>query len=176
MTPEIPGSLSDIDPEINMDFEDNSLFQEGVISEMYQRLDKSYSQEPQELECLINTDRLVQKFLPKQADIDKILKIMQRKVLPGMHLPVSVNENQAGYLINPYFKDLYLYFTQNKLPSTVETLAERYLLLDSLLFKIITTPEKETALLAIPQICTNKIITLYHSSLFTGHQGVIKHI
>ena len=54
--------------------------------------------------------------------------------------------------------------------------AERYALLDSLLFKIITTPEKEMALLAIPDVCTDKIITLYHSSLFTGHQGVIKHI
>ena len=56
----------------------------------------------------------------------------------------------------------------------VEALVERYILLDSLLFKIITTPEKETALLAIPEICTDKIITLYHSSLFAGHQGVIK--
>ena len=26
--------------------------------------------------------------LPKQADIDKILKIIQRKVLKGTHLPV----------------------------------------------------------------------------------------
>ena len=56
----------------------------------------------------------------------------------------------------------------------METLAERYILLNSLLFKIVTKPEKETALLAIPDICTDKIITLYHSSLFTGHQGVIK--
>ena len=29
-------------------------------------------------------------------------------------------------------------------------------------------------LLAIPKICANKIIILYHSSLFKGHQGVIK--
>ena len=54
----------------------------------------------------------------------------------------------------------------------VETLAERYLLLDSLLFKI--TPEKETAVLAVPETCTDKIIMLYHSSLFAEHQGVIK--
>ena len=47
-------------------------------------------------------------------------------------------------------------------------------MLDSLLFKIITAPEKETALLALPEICANKIITLYHLSLFAGHQGVIK--
>ena len=53
-------------------------------------------------------------------------------------------------------------------------LAERYVLIDSLLFKIITTLEKETVLLVIPKICAGKIITLYHSSLFTEHQGVIK--
>ena len=56
----------------------------------------------------------------------------------------------------------------------VEVLAERYVLLDSLMFKLITTPEKETALLAIPEICADKIITLYHLSLFVKHQGVIK--
>ena len=47
-------------------------------------------------------------------------------------------------------------------------------MLDSLLFKIETTPEKETAVLAIPEVCTCTIITLFHSSLFAEHQGVIK--
>ena len=47
-------------------------------------------------------------------------------------------------------------------------------MLDSLLFKLIKTPERETTLLAVPEICTDKIITLYHTSLFMGHQGVIK--
>ena len=56
----------------------------------------------------------------------------------------------------------------------VETLAEKYILLHSLLFKIVTNLEKETALLAIPEVCADKIIILNHSSLFTGHQGVIK--
>ena len=55
-----------------------------------------------------------------------------------------------------------------------EVLVEKYILLDSLLFKIISTPDKETALLAISETCADKIIILYHSSLFTGHQGVIK--
>ena len=76
--------------------------------------------------------------------------------------------------------NLYLYLAQNKLPSTksaiqkMETLAEKYSLLDSLLFKLVTTPKKETVLLAIPETYANKIITLQHSSLFAGHQGVIK--
>ena len=86
-----------------------------------------------------------------------------------------MKEIQTGYLISPCIKDLYLYLVQNKLPSTkttihkVETLAEKYILLDSLLFKLLTTPEKETVLLAIPETCANKIIALYHSSLFAGY-------
>ena len=85
-----------------------------------------------------------------------------------------------GYLSSPYFKDLYLYLVQNRLPSSksaihkVETLAERYILLDSLLFRLNTSPDKEKALLTIPEICADQIIVLYHSSLFAGHQGVIK--
>ena len=34
-----------------------------------------------------------------------------------MHLPVTVKELQAGYLVSSYFKDIYLYLAQNKLPS-----------------------------------------------------------
>ena len=32
------------------------------------------------------------------------------------------------------------------------------------------------ALLAIPEVCADKIITLYHSSLLAGQQGVLKQI
>ena len=52
-----------------------------------------------------------------------------------------------------------------------ETLAEKYIILDSLLFRI--NPEKETAVLAVTETCIDKIIMLYHSSLFAGHHGVI---
>ena len=91
-----------------------------------------------------------------------------------------IKEIQAGYLSSSYFKDIYLYLAQNRLPvkkaaiKRVEVLAEKYIILDSLLFKLMTIPGKETALLAIPEICADKIITLYHSNLFAGHQGVIK--
>ena len=170
----------DLDLETNKDFEENSPYQEGIISEIYQRWHRSQLLEQPELADLIDTNNVVQKYLPKQTDIDAILKIIQRKVMKGTHLLVTIKEIQAGYLNSPYFTDLYLYLTQNKLPSSkstickVEVLAERYILLDSLLFKLITTPEKEVALLAIPEMCTDKIITLYHSSLFVEYQGVLK--
>ena len=61
---------------------------------------------------------------------------------------MEIKEIQVGYLYSPYFKDLYLYLSQNKFPSSksairkLETLSEKYVLLDSPLFKI--SPEQET--------------------------------
>ena len=78
--------IDSLEEDINIDFEENSPHQEGVISEIYQWLDKSYFQEPLELQGLVDTGKLVQKFLSKQANIDKILKIIQRKILKGTHL------------------------------------------------------------------------------------------
>ena len=101
-------------------------------------------------------------------------------MLKGTHLPLTIKEIQVRYLNSLYFKDICQYLAQNKLPikksamRKVEILAEKYILLDSLLFKLTTIPGKEAALLAIPETCVDKIITLYHSNLFTGHQGVIK--
>ena len=96
----ITGS-TDINPEPNIDFVENSPFQEGVVSETYQRPDKSFFQEPLKLESLISMGRLLPKFLPKQADIDKILKVIQRKALKGIYLPVTIKEIHAGYLVGP---------------------------------------------------------------------------
>ena len=49
--PPVPGSSessesTDINPEININFKQNSPFQEGVILVSYQRPDKSFFQEP----------------------------------------------------------------------------------------------------------------------------------
>ena len=52
-----------------------------------------------------------------------------------------IKEIQARYLGSSYFKDIYLYLAQNRLPAKkaaikrVEVLAEKYIILDSLLFK-----------------------------------------
>ena len=72
------------------------MHQEGIISETYENLDKSYFREPPELADLIDTSELVQKFVPKQTDIDKILEIIKRKVLRGTYLLLTIKEIQAG--------------------------------------------------------------------------------
>ena len=182
--PPKPPNIGETDPhqgpDLRMDIEENSPHQEGIITEAYVAPYQSYIEQPQELIKLVNTSKSVQRFLLWPADIDKVLNVIKRKVLKGTHLPITIKEIQAGYLNSPFFKDLYRYLVQNIMPSKshtrckVEMLAESFILLDSLLFKLITVPNKEKALLAIPENCVDKIIELYHSSLFAGHQGVVK--
>ena len=57
--------LLDNDLDRKVEIEGNSPFQEGIISEIYERPDTSYLQEPQELKNLKDTTKLIQKFLPK---------------------------------------------------------------------------------------------------------------
>ena len=68
-----------MDIGINTDFEENSPFQEGIILETYERLDRFYIKEPPELIDLLDTTKIVQEFLPKQTDIDKILDVIQKR-------------------------------------------------------------------------------------------------
>ena len=94
-------SPQDQNTEINLDIEENSPFQEGVISKLIQRPDKSFFQNPKKLKDVINPDNLVHKFLPKQADIDKILHIIQRKVLKNTHLPIEKKKSKQVIYIAP---------------------------------------------------------------------------
>ena len=116
----------DLDLEVNHDFEENSPYREGIISEIYQRPEKSQLVEPPELADLVNTDKIVQIYFPRQTDIDNILKVNQRKVLKGTHLQVTIKEIQAGYLNSPYFRDLYLYLRINYQVQRVLYTKQRY--------------------------------------------------
>ena len=103
--PQSSQSSTDIENvNLNFDFEENCPFQEGIMSETFQRPDKSFFQEPKELGNLINKENLIHKYLPIQPDTDKILEEIQRKVLKGTHLPVKIKEIQAGYLHSSYLK------------------------------------------------------------------------
>ena len=91
-------------PEPNMDIEENLPHQEGIITETYGVPDQSYLKQLQELIKLVNTLKVVQRYLPQQADIDKILNIIKNKVLKGTHLPLTIKEIQAGYLTSSFLR------------------------------------------------------------------------
>ena len=75
---------------------------------------------------------------------------------------MAIKKIQAGYIVSSHVKDIYLYLAQNMLPSNktaikkVEVLAEKYTLLDLLLFKMVSNPDKEAAVLAIMEVCADK--------------------
>ena len=92
-------NIEDINPNVNFDFKENSPFQEGIMSKTFQRPDKTFFfSRTKRIGYLISKGNLIHKYLLKQTDIDKILGIIQRKVLKGTHLPVKIEEIQAGYL------------------------------------------------------------------------------
>ena len=63
---------TDTSTDPNLDFVENSPHQEGIIKETYVSPDQSYTEHPQELADLVDSTKLVQIYLPKQVDIDKL--------------------------------------------------------------------------------------------------------
>ena len=65
----------------------------------------------------ITDSTLIHRYLPKQADIDRIMGQISRKYLTKLQLPCSIRDMQAAYLSSPHFRDIYLSVGMNKMPS-----------------------------------------------------------
>ena len=93
-----------------MDFEENSPFQEGGISDTHQRPDKSqFPRTHKKLDSLIYTGRASTEVLTKASLYRQNIKdYTKKKFLKGMHLPVTVKEIQAGILNQPIFQGTYI--------------------------------------------------------------------
>ena len=50
---------------------------------------------------------MVYTFLPKQINLNKVIKLMESKILKGTPLPMTIKEIQTGYLTSPYVKNIY---------------------------------------------------------------------
>ena len=87
----------DLDTDRNIDFK-NLPYQEGIISETYERPDKSYIQGPTGIGRSSRYHQISPKVSAQKMDIDKIPDRIKRKVLKGTHLPLMIKEIQAGYL------------------------------------------------------------------------------
>ena len=131
---------------------------------------------------LIDVKKLNIRDLPKQGQLDPLLKVIENKVLHQIHLPTSFRDLHGAYLHSPHFRDIYLHLLQNKTPhnarrrSQVITASADYMLLDGLLFKItcdrITKEYKP--LLCIPTSKVEMLLHYFHSSLMGGHMGITK--
>ena len=136
---------------------------------------------PPVLEEQMEEDEIIHKYLPKQVDLDKVVKQVHQKLLRQLHFPTTMKDMQAAYLSSPFFKDIYVYLSQNKVPVQMRRLARvnacayNYFLIDCLMFKLEPdeTGEK-VGKLCIPSSKVDMLLQHYHSSMMGGHQGVVK--
>ena len=96
-------------------------------------------------------------------------------------LSMNLRDLRAAYLQSPYFRDIYLNLTQNKVPvgkgaaKRLEQNARNYLILDGLLFKIIESEDgRLDTVLCIRPSKVHFVLDTYHSSLIEGHSGITK--
>ena len=96
--------------------------------------------------------------LLRQAEIDRVMRRINRKVLRNIHLPLTLRDLQAAYLQSPQFRGIYIYLAQNRMPKSrkdvkhIAIASQDYMLLDSLLFKIVPDKirDEPTCVLCIP--------------------------
>ena len=124
---------------------------------------------------------ILAKNLPKQTDIDRLLAVLNRKILTRSRFPDGLKDLEAAYTHSACFKDVYDYLRYNKLPSNprkahqTQINANNHFLLGTLLFKL--TPNKlgvMNPVLCVPPSKMDLVLDHYHSSLLGGHQGMNK--
>ena len=86
---------------------------------------------------------LLAKDLPKQTDIDRLMKVLNRKILAQSRFPEPLKDLEASYIHSGFFKDIYEYIKYNKLPTNqakakqVQINSINYFTLGSILFRLI---------------------------------------
>ena len=85
-------------------------FTEDVVKPVFKRPEMADFEIPPVLEEMIPDGSLIDKNLPKQAQIN-------RKYLRKMHLPCSLRDMQAAYVQIPHFCDIYNAIMFNSTPN-----------------------------------------------------------
>ena len=144
--------------------------------------DIEYTQKSQPLVPVDTPLSIIRKHIPRQSDIDKIVKSIETCAIHGLELPNQAQDLIKAYQTSAHFQDIYHYITDGKLPSgnkaqnCIQAEALNYVIVDNFLFRIDTQKDKERDkgnlfLLVIPEKYEPIIFNTYHDSLLAGHQG-----
>ena len=141
-----------------------------------------YTQMPQGLVPIDTPLSIIHKHIPRQSDIDKIVKNIETHVIHSLELPIQAQDLVKAYQHSTPFSDIYQYITDGKLPSSakaqncIRAEALNYIIINHFLFRIDTRKDKDldkgsSFLLVIPERYEPIIFNTYHDSLLAGHQG-----
>ena len=144
--------------------------------------DIEYTQNFQPLVPVDTPLLIIRKHIPRQSDIDKIVKSIETRVIHGLELPIQAQDLIQAYQTLAHFQGIYHYMTDGKLPSGSKAQncicaeALNYVIVNNFLFRIDTQKDKDRDkgnlfLLVIPEKYEPIIFHTYHDSLLAGHQG-----
>ena len=144
--------------------------------------DIEYTQKFQPLVPVDTPLSIIRKHIPRQSDIDKIVKSIETHVIHGLELPIQAQDLIKVYQTLACFQDVYHYITDGKLPSgskaqnCIQAKALNYVIVNNFLFRIDTQKDKDRDkgnlfLLVIPEKYKPIVFNTYHDLLLAGHQG-----
>ena len=141
-----------------------------------------YTQTPQALVPIDTPLSIICKHIPRQSDIDKIVRNIETHVIHSLELLIQAQDLIKAYQHSTRFLDIYQYITDGKLPSStkaqncIRAEALNYVVINHFLCRIDTQKDKDadkgnSFLLVIPEKYEPIIFNTYHDSLLAGHQG-----
>ena len=106
--------------------------------------DIEYTKKSQPLVPVDTPLLVIRKHIPRQSDIDKIVKTIETCMIHGLELPIQAQDLIKAYQTSTYFRDIYHYITDRKLPSGSKAQncicaeALNYVIVNNFLFRIDT--------------------------------------
>ena len=124
------------------------------------------------------------KHIPKQKEIDTLLKDLRKRVLHSLMVNLDTKDLIEHYSKSLRYRDIYNYIADGRLPGKANTQkkiagkAANYVIVNGLLFKIAQHKESgkwiHYVLLVIPEKFESNILNMYHNSLLAMHQGLYR--
>ena len=125
---------------------------------------------------------LFRKHIPKQQEIDALLKNLYKRVLHNLMVNLDTKDLIENYTKSLRYCDIYNYIADSRLPGNAFTQKEiagkaaNYEVVNGLLFKIAQHKESgkwmHYLLIIIPEKFETNILNMYHNSLLAMHQGL----
>ena len=103
-----------------------------------------FTQTPQALVPIDTPLSIIHKHIPRQSDIDKIVKNIETHVIHSLELLIQAQDLIKAYQHSTHFCDIYQYITDGKLPSSakvqncIRAEALNYIVINHFLFRIDT--------------------------------------
>ena len=111
--------------------------------------DIEYTKTSQPLVPVDTPVSVIRKHIPRQSDIDKIVKSIETCMIHGLELPIQTQDLVKAYQTSMHFQDIYHYITDRKLSSgskaqnCIHAEALNYVVVNNFLFRIDTQKDKD---------------------------------